>query len=59
MKWIDRAEARFGHLAIPGLIRAAAVFMILVYMVIRQKTLTFRGLQTSSKPLPIQHMKTM
>jgi len=35
MKWIDRAEARFGHLAIPGLIRAIAVFMILVYMVIK------------------------
>ena len=35
MKWIDRAEARFGHLAIPGLIRAVAVFTILVYMVIK------------------------
>ena len=35
MKWIDRAEARFGHLAIPGLIRAVAVFMILVYGIIK------------------------
>jgi hypothetical protein len=35
MKWIDRAEARFGHLAIPELIRAIAVFMILVYGIIR------------------------
>ena len=35
MKWIDRAEARFGHLAIPGLIRAVAVFTILVYGIIK------------------------
>jgi hypothetical protein len=35
MKWIDRAEARFGHLAIPGLIRVVAVFMILVYGIIK------------------------
>ena len=35
MKWIDRAEARFSHLAIPGLIRVVAVTMILVYGIIR------------------------
>lgn len=31
MKWIDRAEARFGHLAIPHLIRVIAAFNVLVF----------------------------
>ncbi len=32
MKWIDHAEARFGHLAIPNLIRLIAAFNALVFV---------------------------
>jgi hypothetical protein len=32
MKWIDRAEARFGHLAIPGLLRWVALVNVLVFI---------------------------
>ena len=32
MKWIDRAEARFGHLAIPGLLRIVAGFNALCFV---------------------------
>jgi hypothetical protein len=31
-KWIDRAESRFGHLAIPNLIRIVAAFNALVFV---------------------------
>lgn len=32
MKWIDRAERKFGHLAIPHLIRLVAMFNVLVFV---------------------------
>ena len=32
MKWIDRAEARFGHLAIPHLMRSVAALTALAYV---------------------------
>jgi hypothetical protein len=35
MKWIDRAEARFGHLAIPGLLRIVAGFNALCFVLIK------------------------
>ncbi len=35
MKWIDRAEVKFGHLAIPGLLRIVAGFNALCYVLIK------------------------
>ena len=32
MKWIDRAEARFSHLAIPGLLRWVGILNALVFV---------------------------
>ena len=32
MKWIDRAERRFGHLAIPHLMRSVAALTALAYV---------------------------
>jgi len=33
MKWIDRAEARFGHLAIPHLVQAIGILSALVFLI--------------------------
>src|SRR5438046_1412601 len=35
MKWIDRAEVKFGHLAIPGLLRVVAGFNALCFVLIK------------------------
>jgi hypothetical protein len=35
MHWINRAEAKFGHLAIPGLLRYVAGFNALCYVLVR------------------------
>ena len=35
MHWIDRAEARFGHLAIPGLLRYVAGFNALCFILVQ------------------------
>ena len=35
MKWIDRAEVRFGHLAVPGLLRIVAGFNALCFVLVK------------------------
>ena len=35
MKWLDSLEAKFGHLAIPGLIRIVVGFNALVFILIQ------------------------
>ena len=35
IKWLDRAEARFGFLAIPGLLRIVCAFVALVFVLVK------------------------
>ncbi len=37
MRWINALERRFGHLAVPGLIRIIVAFNALVYLLLQVK----------------------
>lgn len=53
LKWLDQAERRFGHLAIPGLLRWVAIANALVFVVYKFYPATFQALDLS--PARILH----
>ena len=53
MKWIDRAEARFGHLAIPNLLRIIVAFNALVFVLYKVNPACLQTL--ALEPAAVRH----